>query len=108
MKRIQTEKGSTDPLDRLLRSAAQANVGAPEISPLSWTAQSAVLGAWRSSRVAPNNDSWLAFFRTGVALAGAAALLTVLVTYRINVHDGTSVNDEVEATHAAFNVAVLN
>ena len=104
-------QGSADPLDRLLRSAAQAKMATPSVQPLSWTAEAKVLGAWRASRSTPATDSWLAFFRTGVAVAGAAALLTVLVTLRNggdHASDASFVNDEVAATHAAFNVAVLN
>ncbi len=114
MKRIQNAKvptASADPLDRLLRSAAQAKIEAHTVQALSWTAEAKVLGAWRTSRLASATDSWLAFFRTGVAVAGAAALLTVLVTLRNegnNGSDASFVNDEVAATHAAFNVAVLN
>ncbi len=104
----------SDPLDRLLRGAALAedtgrpDTGRPDtgrpISPLSWTAENRVLGAWRTSRSGGFGESWMGMFRAGVALAGATALLTVFISWRTDV---TPVSDELAATDAAFNVAVL-
>lgn len=94
----------SDPLDRLLRSAARAREVERPIAGLTWASENQILGAWRASRSGSLGESWMGLFRTGVALAGATALLTVLITWHTDV---TPVADEVAATDAAFNVVVL-
>jgi hypothetical protein len=94
----------SDPLDRLLRGAALANEVNDPIPGLSWASENRVLGAWRTARSGGIGESWMGLFRAGVALAGATALLTVVITWHTDV---TPAADEVAVTDAAFNVAVL-
>jgi hypothetical protein len=94
----------SDPLDRLLRGAALAREVDRPIAGLTWAAENRVLGAWRTSRSVGIGESWMGLFRAGVALAGATALLTVLITWHTDI---TPVVDEVAATDAAFNVVVM-
>ena len=71
-------KAFTDPLDRLLRSAAQAPPR--PAGELSLTTETRVLAAWQTG---PAEDRWedlLVVFRRGLALAGALSLLAVAVS----------------------------
>lgn len=91
-------------LERLLRAAAQAPKALQEPPVLSWKTEAQVLSAWRLARQHPLRESWTGLFRIGVAFAGAAALVTVLLAWPAGLD---AAPDEVAATHAEFNVAVL-
>jgi hypothetical protein len=67
-----------DPLDRLLRSAAQSP---PRVlGALPFATETRVLTGWRSEQSEDSSLGLLHLFRRGLALAGALAALTVAVS----------------------------
>lgn len=93
-----------NPLDRLFRSAAQAPVKPFPANPVSWKTEMQVMAAWRSSVAGASQESWLGILRAGVAIAGITAIATILINWKGDV----SSPDDLAATHAEFNVVVMN
>ena len=78
-----------DPLDRLLRSAAQAPPRAA--GELSFATEARVLAAWRAGAAGDPGVDLVALFRRGLALAGALSVLTVAVSLWEMRHDPADV-----------------
>jgi hypothetical protein len=68
-----------DPLDRLLKSAAQAPPR--PVGELPFTVQTRVLAHWRGGVDEDAGVDILAVFRRGLVLAGALSVLTVAVSW---------------------------
>jgi hypothetical protein len=95
-------KPFNDPLERLLRSAAQAS--GREIGDLPFAVQSRVLAGWRRGSAEDSGLAVLALLRRGLALTGALALLTVALSLwqmHRNASDVWAVSDTV------INVALI-
>ena len=67
-----------DPLDRLLRSAAQAPPR--PTGELPFATEAGVLASWRAGMAGDAGPALLSLFRRGLALAGALSVLTVAVS----------------------------
>jgi hypothetical protein len=68
----------TDPLDRLLKSAAQAPPR--PVGELPFATEARVLAYWRGGAAEDPGVDLLALFRRGLALAGALSVLTVALS----------------------------
>ena len=78
-----------DPLDRLLRSAAQAPPRAA--GELSFATEARVLAAWRAGAAGDPGVDLVALFRRGLALAGVLSVLTVALSLWMMHHDKSDV-----------------
>lgn len=93
------------PLDRLLRSAAQAPGRPIENSDLSPAVEQRILAHWRAAQ-APGNTEFLELirlFRRGLACACAIAITTVAFTLHSPGHEET---DELTIAEAPFELAL--
>jgi len=80
-------KAFNDPLDRLLKSAAQAPPR--PVGELPFATETRVLAAWRAGAAEDAGLALLSLFRRGLALAGALSVLTVALSLWI-MHRDTS------------------
>jgi hypothetical protein len=95
-------KAFNDPLDRLLKSAAQAPPR--PVSELPFATETRVLACWRAGAAEDWGVDFLALFRRGLALAGAFSVLTVAVSLWEMRHDTT---DVWEVSDPVINLASL-
>ncbi len=71
-------KALSDPLDRLLQSAAHAP--APPAGELPYAIETRVLASWRAGSLDDTVRSLLPLFRRGLALAGVLSVLAVAIS----------------------------
>ncbi len=92
-----------DPLGRLLRSAAR--VPRPEPAEAPFATEARCLAAWRSAERADNSDYLVAWLRRAAICAGAVALASLALNYRVLASTRTG-GDELAVADATMRTGV--